>query len=209
MKLIDLSHTIHRDLSVFPGDSPVQLEHVKEYNSDGYNNFQLCTGMHAGTHIDGPMHLTNSNTYIAGIPLESFTGEGIVFDIREQKVIGLNDEIRLRIEQGAIVLFCSGCDQFFGEEEYYTNHPVFDEQLIHYLVEKKVKMIGIDCPSPDHEPNPMHEILLNNNILILENLTNLEMLLHEPAFEIFAFPLKINADSSIVRAVARISALEK
>lgn len=205
MKLIDLSHTIHSGLSVFPGDSLIHLEQVKEYSRDGYNNFRLCTGMHAGTHVDGPMHLTNSNTYIAGIPLESFTGKGIVFDIRGQKVIGLNDEIRLRIEQEAIVLFCSGCDQFFGEEEYYTNHPVFDEQLIHYLVEQKVKMVGIDSPSPDHEPYPMHEILLKNNILILENLANLDLLLNEPAFEIFAFPLKINADSSIVRAVARIT----
>jgi len=65
-------------------------------------------------------------------------------------------------------------------------------------------MIGIDWASPDLEPYPIHEILLNNNILILENLTNLDFLLSGPAFEIFAFPLKINADSSIVRAVAKI-----
>jgi len=92
----------------------------------------------------------------------------------------------------------------FGEEEYYSNYPVFDKELVDYLAKQKVKMIGIDWPSPDHEPYPMHQILLKNNILILENLTNLDLLLSEPAFEIFAFPLKINADSSIVRVVARI-----
>jgi kynurenine formamidase len=205
MKLIDLSHTIHNDLSVFPGDSPLRLEQVKYYHQDGYNNFQLSTGMHVGTHLDGPMHLTNSNTFIAELPLESFTGKGIVIDIRDQDILGITEVISSPIKPGDIVLFYSGCDKFFGENGYYTNCPVFDEKLVHYLVEQKVKIIGIDWPSPDQEPYPMHQILLKNNILILENLTNLDLILHEPDIEIFAFPLKINADSSIVRAVARIS----
>lgn len=204
MKIIDLSHTIHADLSVFPGDSPISLNQVKDYQSDGYNNFQLFTGMHVGTHVDGPMHLTNSNTFIAGLPLESFTGKGIVIDVSGNGAIGLNHEKLSRIESGDIVLFYSGFDKFFGEERYYLNYPVFDEQLIHYLVGRKVKMIGIDWASPDLDPYPMHKILLGNNIPILENLTNLDLLLSEPVFEVFAFPLKINADSSIVRAVARI-----
>ena len=205
MKLIDLSHTIHSDLSVFPGDSPISLNQVKDYHTDGYNNFQLFTGMHVGTHIDGPMHLTNSKTFISELPLDSFTGKGIVIDVRGKDIIRLNYEKLSGIESGNIVLFYSGYDKFFSEEKYYTQHPVFDEEVVHYLVEQKVKMIGIDWASPDHEPYPMHEILLGNNILILENLTNLNLLLSEPSFEVFAFPLKINADSSIVRAVARIS----
>ena len=205
MKLIDLSHTIHSNLSVFPGDSPISLNQVNDYQSDGYNNFQLSAGMHVGTHIDGPMHLTNSKTFISELPLESFTGKGIVIDVRKQKVIGLNDEIRRKIRAGDIVLFYSGFDKFFDEKEYYTNYPSLDEELVAYLVRQKVKMIGIDWASPDQEPYTMHKILLSNNILILENLTNLNLLLSESSFEIFAFPLKINADSSILRAVARIT----
>lgn len=204
MKLIDLSHTIQSDLPVFPGDAPIQLEQVKDYNRDGYNNFQLCTEMHVGTHVDGPMHLTNSKTYISELPLDLFTGEGIVIDVRGQNEIGLNSEIHTRVDPNDIVLFYSGRDELFGEEVYYANHPVFNEELIQYLVEQKVKMIGIDWPSPDHEPYPIHKILLEKNIPILENLTNIDLLLHEPVFEIYAFPLKINADSSIVRAVAKI-----
>jgi kynurenine formamidase len=204
MKLIDLSHTIHDNLSVYPGDSPVRLSQLKEYSRDGYGNFQLITGMHAGTHVDGPMHLTNSNAYLSALPLELFTGEGLVIDVRHQKRLGLSNEIRTRIKPGDIVLFCSGMDKLFGETIYYSDYPVMEEELVHYLVEKRVKMIGLDWASPDHEPYPMHQILLKNNILILENLKNLDLLLNEPMFEIFAFPLKINADSSIVRVVARI-----
>jgi kynurenine formamidase len=161
--------------------------------------------MHAGTHLDGPMHLTNSNTFIGALPLESFLGKGIVIDVRDQKIIGLSNKILRYIEPGDIVLFFSGLDKFFGEGDYFTDYPVLDEELIHYLVGKKVKMIGLDWASPDHEPYPMHQILLEHNILILENLTNLDLLIQGPVFEVIAFPLKINADSSVVRVVARIS----
>ena len=74
-----------------------------------------------------------------------------------------------------------------------------------FLVKQKVKIIGLDWPSPDHHPYPIHEILLKNNILILENLTNLDQLLNETDLEVFAFPLKIEADSSPVRVIARVS----
>ncbi len=93
MKLIDLTHTLKSGLPVYPGDAPVSLARLNSFSKDGYSNFRLCTGMHAGTHIDGPMHLTTSNTYIAGLPLESFCGEGIVIDVRDQKQPGINSEI--------------------------------------------------------------------------------------------------------------------
>ncbi|MDG5814149.1 hypothetical protein QA601_03600 [Chitinispirillales bacterium ANBcel5] len=69
----------------------------------------------------------------------------------------------------------------------------------------KVKIIGIDIPSPDKFPFEEHIKLLDNNILILENLTNLEPLLKVSKFDLFAFPLKIHAEASLVRAVAKIS----
>ena len=65
-------------------------------------------------------------------------------------------------------------------------------------------MVGFDFPSPDYHPFNIHQILLGNQILILENLTNLSELLPYREFELLAFPLKINADSSPVRVVARI-----
>jgi len=67
-----------------------------------------------------------------------------------------------------------------------------------------VKIVGLDWVSPDHEPYPIHDILFKSNVLIIENLTNLGPLLRATNFEVFAFPLKIKADSSIVRVVARV-----
>lgn len=56
MAIIDLSHRIHSEMSVFPGDrSPViraQLNHA----NDGCQVSQLEIGAHLGTHIDAPVH---------------------------------------------------------------------------------------------------------------------------------------------------------
>lgn len=71
------------------------------------------------------------------------------------------------------------------------------------LVRKRVKMIGLDTPSPDKIPFEIHKYLFQNNILIIENLTNLEKLIDGENFEVIALPLKIRADSSIARVIAR------
>jgi kynurenine formamidase len=53
-------------------------------------------------------------------------------------------------------------------------------------------------------PFDLHKLLFSENIFIIENLTNLEKLVGVKEFEIFAIPLKVRADSSIARVIAKI-----
>ena len=204
MKLIDLSHSLHKDFPIFPGDESVQLDQVRTIRLDGYTNFRLITEMHAGTHIDGPLHKIASTPLIARIALEHFTGKGVLIDVRGYTKIEFRETYRESISPESIVLFYSGLDQNIDNPEYFLSYPDISEELALFLVLQRVKIIGLDWASPDHHPYPIHEILLKNNILILENLTNLGQLLNETNFEVYAFPLKIEADSSLARAVARV-----
>ncbi len=204
MKLIDLTHTIHRNIAVFPGDDPIQLDQVSTLENNGYNSFRLTAGMHFGTHIDGPKHMTSDTRMMADLPLEMFTGKGVLIDVRGEEKVAFRESFRTIIQPGDIVLFYSGLDQHFGEPTYFTAYPDITEELVHFLADQHVKIVGFDWPSPDHDPFPSHSIFFKSNVLILENLTNLGQLLHETDFEVFAFPLKIEADSSIVRVVARV-----
>jgi len=204
MKLIDLSHTLSKDSPVFPGDEPVVLDQVRTIKEDGFTNFRLSAEMHTGTHIDGPWHKLAGGMAISALPPDRFTGKGVAIDVRGEKQIIFKEAYRTQIPAGSIVLFCSGLDLRFGEPDYFLIYPDISEELAFFLVAQQVKIIGLDWASPDHHPYPVHEILLKNNILILENLTNLGQLLNETNFEVFAFPLKIEADSSPVRAVARV-----
>ena len=76
-----------------------------------------------------------------------------------------------------------------------------------YLVEKSVAAIGVDTLSPDPPAalasNPIHTFVLENQVLIIENLTNLDRL--PDFFLFFAAPLKIKRGSgSPLRVLALV-----
>ena len=74
-----------------------------------------------------------------------------------------------------------------------------------YLALKKINLVGIDSPSIDlgrDESFNVHHILSKNNILIVENLTNLNKILTKE-FNFTILPLKLkDATGSPVRAIA-------
>ncbi len=65
-------------------------------------------------------------------------------------------------------------------------------------------MIGMDLPSPDKYPFEIHNMFFENDIPIIENMTNLNELNNIESFEVIALPLKIKAEASPVRVVAKI-----
>lgn len=202
-KLIDLSHLIQDGMPAYPGDPDTHLTQIRHLETDLYNNHSLHTGMHSGTHIDAPMHLTKRDEYISELPLQSFIGEGCVLDVRGEAIIRMRDEYREKIPANSIVLLCTGRDQYWGTDAYFADYPVVDAELAAHLVGKRIKLLGVDSPSPDHPPCLIHKQLFQHDIFIIENLTNLGSLFDVGRFEVIAFPLKIRADASIARVVAR------
>lgn len=202
MKYIDLSHEIDNGIPVYPGDIEVSLLKEKSIRNDQYTAYSLSTGLHAGTHIDCPMHLLESERTMAEYPLERFIGKGCLVDARRENEIDYKAEYDVKICKGDIVLIFTGTDEYYGDEYYYSKHPLVTEKLSRFLVSREIKMLGVDMPSPDFSPFPVHKLLLSNGIFILENLTNLKQLLFLEHFEVFAAPLKICAEASLTRAFA-------
>jgi kynurenine formamidase len=202
--LIDLSHPIIDRMPVYPGDEPTRLEKINNFARDGFNNFRFTSGMHAGTHIDGPMHMTNSDRFIDELPLERFIGTGCLLNAVGMKIISCTPEFASAIVMESIVLIYTGFSALFGKDEYYRDHPVINMELAQFLVEQRIKMVCLDMPSPDRFPYDVHKLLLKNSVFIAENLSNFEKLLTVKKFEIIALPLPLHADSSPARIVARI-----
>lgn len=202
-KLIDLTQTIEDNMPVYPGDLKTSLVQTEYLSKDKYNNHRLEIGMHSGTHVDSPMHLTESMEYISEAPLDSFIGVGCIIDVRNQSIILMKPEYENLIKENSIVLLYTGFDEVYGTSQYYEKHPIIDMEFCKILKKKNIKMLGMDMPSPDYYPFEIHKILLENRIYIIENLTNLHKLLTMEDFEVIAFPLKIKADGSMARVVAR------
>lgn len=211
--LIDLTHPFTDMMPTYPGDPASSLKRVASIGKEGYIDYKLETTMHVGTHIDAPAHMIEGGKRIDELPLELFHGEGVVVDARDKRSLDIEILRDVEIEEGHIVLFCTGFSKKYRAPEYFTDFPVMTEALALELVQRKVKMVGMDTPSPDlPAPSPsrqagrvpfaVHKIFLGASILIAENLTNLEALLKIKAFDVEAIPMRIAADAAFARIMA-------
>lgn len=201
-RLIDLTLEITDGMMVHPYDEEISLLRDKNIGDDGYVNHRLTAGMHTGTHIDAPMHMTLKRRYINDYPMEKFIGKAVVIDVRGEEKLILKDDYKEIFQEDDIVLFYTGHSQLFGQNSYYEEYPIMDEALAEFLVSRKIKMVGVDLPSPDKEPFSIHKILLEGDVLILENLGDMVELLDVENLRIIALPLNIRADASMARVVA-------
>ncbi len=204
MKYIDLTRTLIHNTPVYPGDPHPQLEQIAFYDKDGFNDFAITTGMHVGTHMDGPLHMLPDGKRLCEFHPEYFFGHGRLIDARNQALIDISLLDGEQIAKDEIWLVLTGFGRKFGTPEYYQSYPEITQAFAREANEKGIKIMGMDTPSPDSPPFAIHKLLLQNDILIIENLTNLEALIAYDAFDIIALPAKFDADSAPVRVIAQI-----
>ncbi|WP_018248790.1 cyclase family protein [Orenia marismortui] len=162
-----------------------------------------------GTYLDSPYHRYPEGRDISEIKIDEVILSGVVIDVRgknEFESIGVDiipNDLKL---EGKAVLFNFGWDKYWGEDKYHS-YPYISEELIEYLINEGVRLVGVDTLNIDSSRKmnrPAHTLLLKNEIFIVENLTGLEEL-HGEKFRFFAVPLKAkNVAALSIRAFAEI-----
>lgn len=209
MEVVDLTLPIFPGCPTFPGQPQVVLFPWHDLSLHGSRTHALFMVDHTGTHVDAPAHFLPEGKTIEEITPEKFIGEAVAFDVSPflaEGVISLSDFRELlggtKTLRGMIVLLYTGMDALFGEREYFERKVGISEEVAQFLVEQKIKGIGIDAGSIDPYPFAAHRILLSHEVLIFEGLTNLQRLLGRKA-TFLGLPLKIKGCSgSPVRALA-------
>jgi arylformamidase len=203
MKIIDLSVPLNENTPVYPGDPKVETKPAGVLEKDGYNDCIITMGNHNGTHVDAPIHMIEGGKTLADLDISNFAGRGVYIKLRDKK-FDLEQVRSAGIKADDIVLFHTGMSDVYNDAKtYYEEYPGIPEDIANYLVEQKVKMVGVDMCSVDHEPFAVHKILLGGNVLIIENLTNLTEL-EGKEFEVFALPIKLEVDGAPARVIAKL-----
>ncbi|HAX73610.1 MAG TPA: cyclase [Firmicutes bacterium] len=208
-KYIDLTHVIDSSMPTYPGDDNLKLVKHKTLSQDGFNDSKLETGMHIGTHLDVASHLTEKKIYVSDYSVEQLIGRGCLLDVRNEPVIQLKKQYEELILEGDIVLLYTGFDDYFKQTSYFIHHPIVSLELAEFLVSKKVKIVGLDFPSPDVYPYAIHKLWLERGILIIENLKDLRLLEEVKSFDVMVFPLYIEAEGAPARVIAQVKDLEE
>lgn len=203
MNYVDLTHTITNNMPSHPLDVAVQLNSTATYQEHGVANESLSGGVHMGTHIDAPGHFVDNGKKITDFPINTFIGQALCIDARNQKIVTSDLLTNISLKKDLIVVFCTEWDAQFYAPHYYRDHPIISAECAQLLINAGVKMVGVDFPSVDNQPYDIHKLFLSNDILIIENLTNLIPLIGK-TFNIIALPLKMDAHGAPTRVVAEI-----
>ena len=204
MRLIDLTHTFDETIPLYPGDPVPEIRKLAELSGTGYMLSGVCTGMHAGTHMDAPLHMIAGDKCISELPVEKFIGRGVIIDARNRKKIDAGLLEGVNPGRGDIVLVLTGFSAKLREPAYFLDHPQVTLSFAKILVEAGISILGLDTPGPDRAPFTVHRRLLSGGVLIVENLTNLESLVGVREFEVFALPAKYKTEAAPVRVIARV-----
>jgi kynurenine formamidase len=212
VKPIDLTLTISESIPSFPGSPKPQFISWSNLKEDGYNLELLFLSSHTGTHLDAPYHFVKNGLKINQIPLDRLIGKAILIKIKKTKnnAITKSDIILFERKNGKIpnkssIFFSTGWQKNLQKKNYFTENPGLDISAARYIASKKTNLVGIDSPSIDlgnDESFNVHHIFSQNNILIVENLTNLKKI-SSKEFNFTILPLKLkDATGSPVRAIA-------
>jgi kynurenine formamidase len=217
MPLVDLSQPIWAGMPRIQVLPEVQVQPVRRI-AEGHplNISELRLATHAGTHVDAPWHFVPNGRTIDQIPLADLCGPAVVVPIDRQarEPIPASDLAASPepVRAGDIVVLATGWGEKF-QAPAYEEHPYVSEEAARWLVEHRVKMLGLDLITVDlpqaMRPSPfgypVHHTLLENDVLIIENMANLRDL-RGRRVTLYAFPLAIRgADGAQARVVAEVS----
>lgn len=233
-RLIDLSMPVHNDMQTFPRLVKPSLEMWETWEEFAERigaaehgatwltaTYRVELSDHVGTHLDARRHVSDREPGPSEIPLEYCYGDGVVLDFRSKAygdTISVNDleaeihRIGYTPKPLDIVLIHTGAGSYQCEPRYLTDHCGMSAEATLWLIERGIKMMGIDAVTFDPPVWSMfetrqfweaHMLMRDHDYYHLENLTNLDKIARPFGFKLAVFPVKwVGTTAAPVRAVA-------
>lgn len=220
--LIDLSHAIHDGMTTYKGLPPPVLS---DYLSrrDSHRHYAEGVEFHigkiemvanTGTYLDSPYHRYADGADLSGLPLPAVADlDGVAVRVPQTNGRAIDPDVFDGIALGGkAVLVHTGWDAHWGTERYFGAHPYLTRETAEYLRDQRVRLVGIDSLNIDNADDPfrpVHSILLEAGILIVEHMTNLGAL-PDRDFRFFAVPPAVRGLGSFpVRAFAVVGSVPR
>jgi kynurenine formamidase len=223
LKIIDLTHLITENAPTWDNSCGFHLKTLYDYQEENdqisFKVQSVTINCGIGTHIDAPAHCFKHLPTIDQLSIEDLIQTGYLIDISdrmsEDNCLTASDILQFEDQYGHIlenscVLINTGWHTYWNQAEAYHNNyrfPYIEAAAAEILMQRRIKAVGIDTLSPDRPDSgyPVHNMLLANEVLIIENVGNLQEL-STNQFTVTIAPLKIqNATESPVRMWATVT----
>jgi len=202
MEIFDVSVPIRDGMVHYAGNPPVHVTRVSSLeDGDTANVSELDMGAHSGTHVDAPAHFLADGAGAEALPLNALIGPAEVIDATSATLaldlVTLRD-LELPARGSERILFKTRNSQLWSRDEFTRDFVRLDGEAAAYLVERGVKLLGIDYLSiGDAEA---HRVLLGAGVVCVEGL---DLRGIKPgSYELVCLPLKlVGSDGAPARAV--------
>jgi kynurenine formamidase len=137
------------------GMAKMSINRLRFHAKDGMYVQEMDGIMHRGTHMDAPAHVTANLPYITAYEPWRFFGTGVAVSIPKGRweVITADDLERAepRIRPHDIVMINTGSHHHWGDnDDYFAYSPGLYREAAEWLVERRVKLVGVDVQALDH-----------------------------------------------------------
>ena len=201
MPLIDISPIVSPRIAVWPGDVAFRRDVAMDM-ADGANLTlsAVTTTVHVGAHTDAPNHYARDGEDIAARDLGRYYGPAQVVRVRVPAGGRILPEHVTDAITAPRVLFHTG--SFPDPENWNTDFVSLSPQLVGWLHDQGVRLVGIDTPSIDpfdDKTLESHSAVAARDMAVLEGI----VLGHVApgSYTLIALPLRLEgADASPVRA---------
>jgi arylformamidase len=198
----DISPEISVDTAVFPGDTQFSRRMNMSFVDKNHLDLsEITTTLHIGAHTDAPSHYDAEGESIEKRNLLLYMGPCQIITV--EKKLGervFPEDIKQEI-QAPRVLFKT--NSFPDPNKWNDDFNSLSAELINFLSDKGVRLVGLDTPSVDPATDSelcAHKEIYKKSMAILEGVI-LESV-PDGIYNLIALPLKIkNADASPVRAI--------
>jgi len=171
VKMYDLTQRLSVHTPPWPSYIPLSIQYFKRiagaHMGQGANGQVITTSNHVGTHIDGEIHFHASGRSIGDVPMHEWVGAASVVDLSdvvEDYSLYTPKMImdRVRVKKGDILIINTGYHRYAWDQpqsdelRYFVRHPGPSPDFHKWVLDMKIKWIGVDCGSADH---PMNTII--------------------------------------------------
>ena len=205
MQYYDITLSLSAETVRWVTSPPFELtERRRMGKGDQNNSSALNMSVHSGTHIDAPFHFVDGGATIDELPLQLFIGPALVYAVDAERYITKEHVDNITLQGETRVLFKTLNSRLLHQPEYDPNFVAFSVEAAEALVEKGVRLVGLDYLSVAHadEQVPVHRAFLDHGVVLLEGI---DLSAVEPGrYELMCFPMRIvGSDGAPCRAVLR------
>lgn len=185
--IVDLSHVIESGMITYKGlPAPLICDFMsREASQQHYSagtSFQIARIemiANTGTYLDSPYHRFAHGSDLSELALAHLAGlEAVVVNVTGMAAKAIDRGAFLPFEvRGKAVLVHTGWARHWRTDRYFEDHPFLTHSAALHLEAQGAALVGIDSLNIDDTSDgarPVHTVLLDAGIPIVEHLCNLE-----------------------------------